>query len=181
MTERELAELLRSNPDIAVDGADPYGKVVDAVMTAAHRELTVEDGMVNYSKNSSSSPRPKVSLPKLSEHEMQAAVIAECDKRSVLDSRYARIFHPASGEYRTKATAAKLKRMGVRRGLLDLYLICPNRQGKAGWACELKVGGNGPTPEQTAEINYLLSANWCASVIWDDVERVMSSLESYLG
>ncbi len=155
MTERELAEMLRNNPDLAVD--DPYHKVVDAVIGAA---------------------RPPVA--KLTEHDLQVAVIAECDRRSVADPRYARIFHPASGEFRTKSTAAKLKRMGVRRGLLDLYLICPNKQGKAGWACELKVGSNRPTPEQKAEMDYLNSVGWAVECIWNDARLVLDSLERYL-
>lgn len=35
-------------------------------------------------------------------------------------------FHPASGEYRTDATAALLQRMGVRPGVPDLALIAPS-------------------------------------------------------
>jgi hypothetical protein len=118
---------------------------------------------------------------KLTEHELQRAVIAECDRRAIDNPLWGRIFHPASGEYRNKATAAKLKGMGVRRGQLDLYLIYPNWQGKGGWACELKVGKNRPTPEQQAEIEYLLSVGWDAMCIWDDPQAVLESLERYLG
>lgn len=149
---REILDLLRGNPDIAIDDA------------AIHRPVI-----------GSAAPGGK-----MSEHELQAAVIAECDRRSLTDPRYGHIFHPASGELRDKATAAKLKRMGVRRGLLDLYLIYPSN-GYGGWAAELKVGKNRPTPEQHAEMKYLRSVGWQVGCFWDDPQWVLDDLARYLG
>lgn len=151
---RDLLSLLRSNPEIEIDDAYIHSPVLGLGQA--------------------------VPVFKRTEADFQISVIQECDRRAFADPRYAHIFHPASGELRDKATAAKLKRMGTRRGLLDLYLICPS-QGKGGWACELKVGDNRPTPEQKAEIDYLLSVGWAADCIWDDVQKVMDSLGRFLG
>lgn len=154
-TYRDLLNLLRGNPDLQIDDAYIHSPILGLAQA--------------------------VPIFKMTERDLQQAVIDECDRRAINDPRYAHIFHPASGELRDKRTAAKLKRMGVRRGLLDLYLIYPNWEGKGGWACELKTGNNRPTPEQKAEMDYLLSVGWTVECIWSDVQKVIDSLERYLG
>jgi hypothetical protein len=62
-------------------------------------------------------------------------------------------FHPASGELRDKATAAKLKRMGVVPGVSDFALF--NNVG-APYFLELKRKGETLTDAQQA------FADWCA-------------------
>jgi hypothetical protein len=55
--------------------------------------------------------------------------------------------HCASGEYRTAATAGRLKRMGVKPGWPDLVLLSP--AGRA-YFLELKRKGEKLTPSQRA-------------------------------
>jgi hypothetical protein len=60
--------------------------------------------------------------------------------------------HIASGELRDKATAGRLKRMGVKPGWPDFILISP--EGRSHFL-ELKRRGGRLTPEQAA------FADWC--------------------
>ena len=55
-------------------------------------------------------------------------------------------FHVPNGEKRDKATAARLKRMGVKPGISDFLLIAP--EGARLHALELKRQGKKPTDEQ---------------------------------
>lgn len=55
--------------------------------------------------------------------------------------------HLPNGEHRSARTGARLKRMGVRRGLADFLIKAP---GEPAGMLELKVHGNRPTPEQKA-------------------------------
>lgn len=56
-------------------------------------------------------------------------------------------FHPANGEYRPKRTAARLKRMGVIRGVPDFVVILPT--GRAAFL-ELKREGGSIGTDQRA-------------------------------
>lgn len=73
LTERELATLLRGNPDVTIDGGPSYQKVVDAVMRAAHPTQRGEP-----------------------EHEMQAAIIAKVDELAEHDPRWRSNVFPSS-------------------------------------------------------------------------------------
>jgi len=53
-------------------------------------------------------------------------------------------FHVPNGEHRSARTGARLKRMGVKRGVADFIIQC---RGK-GIALELKAEGGRQTPEQ---------------------------------
>ena len=57
------------------------------------------------------------------------------------------LFHCPNGGHRIKAVAAKLKALGVRRGVPDLWLPVP-RGDFHGLVIELKAGRNKATPEQ---------------------------------
>ena len=56
-------------------------------------------------------------------------------------------FHCPNGEFRSKRTAARLKRMGVRKGVADLCLVLPD--GKAAFL-ELKSSSGRQSPDQRA-------------------------------
>lgn len=56
-------------------------------------------------------------------------------------------FHPANGEYRSPRTGARLKRMGVVRGVPDFVILAP---GKPAIGLELKPEGGRQSPEQRA-------------------------------
>jgi hypothetical protein len=81
--------------------------------------------------------------------------------------------HIASGEYRTPATAARLKRMGVQPGWPDLILLGP--RGLGVYFLELKRRGGKPTVEQHA------FEEWCRDngypfAVTDDFKTATATL-----
>ena len=73
------------------------------------------------------------------------------------------LFHVPNGGKRGKATAGQLKGEGVRKGVLDYYLLVP-RGGFHGMALELKrMHGGGLEPEQRDEINRLRANGYHAT------------------
>lgn len=56
-------------------------------------------------------------------------------------------YHAANGEARSPRTGAKLKRMGVRRGVADICLVLPD--GRAGFL-EIKTDSGRLSPDQKA-------------------------------
>ena len=96
-------------------------------------------------------------------------------------------FHPANGEYRHPATAARLKTMGVRPGVPDILL--PYRVYDAGvdtlctgLAIELTRGdhSNKPMPEQEQWLLWLDSQDWRCVVCYGAQEAIDVICE-YLG
>jgi hypothetical protein len=65
-------------------------------------------------------------------------------------------FHPANGEFRDKAAAGRLKRMGLKPGVSDFILISPPNG--CVHALELKRRGLKPSPEQLEFLNAVLHA-----------------------
>ncbi len=61
-------------------------------------------------------------------------------------------YHVPNGEYRSPKTGARLKAMGVQRGVADLCLLIPRGPFQYGMACflELKAAKGRQTPEQRA-------------------------------
>lgn len=95
------------------------------------------------------------------------------------------LFHPANGEKRDKATAGKLKSMGVRAGVPDVWLPVtrydPARNVvRNGVVIELKCGANKETPEQRAWLGFLQRQGWEAHICyeWTHAARI---LVTYLG
>lgn len=150
MTDRELAELLRRNPDLSVD--DPYSKVVRATMEVA-----------------------RVHVGKLSEHDFQTAVIAECDRRSVQQHEYGFLFAIPNGQYRQ----GQRMEPGLRRGVPDLCLPVPSGQFH-GLFIELKCGDNKPVREQLEWLRRLRLLGYRCEVVWDNLSDVMHIIEDYL-
>lgn len=96
-------------------------------------------------------------------------------------------FHPANGEYRHPATAARLKRMGVRAGVVDVllpYHVYDAGVDKlyTGLAIELKRSdhSNKPTPEQEQWLLWLDSQDWRCVVCYGAQEAIGVICE-YLG
>lgn len=69
-----------------------------------------------------------------------------------------------NGGYRHKATAAKLKAEGVKRGVPDIYLPFPTR-GYHGLYIEMKAGRNKTTPEQTEYLEWLNDVGYLALAV----------------
>lgn len=72
-------------------------------------------------------------------------------------------FHPANGELRDKATAAKLKAMGVRPGTPDLIVLVSGRL----HGLELKRHDGRLTPEQRACHAEIEAAGGFVATAWD--------------
>lgn len=85
-------------------------------------------------------------------------------------------FHVGNGELRNKATAGKLKRMGVKPGVSDFLLVAPT--GGRLHALELKAKGRKPTEEQMAFICAVLDAGGKASWV-DTFEAAISQLQGW--
>ncbi|MCX5581467.1 VRR-NUC domain-containing protein [Kaistia terrae] len=83
-------------------------------------------------------PRP------VSEESIQRAVIQHLKLTAAPGVVY---FHCPNGEARSKATGARLKAMGVRRGVADICLVLPS--GRSAFL-ELKSAKGRPSDEQKA-------------------------------
>jgi hypothetical protein len=83
-----------------------------------------------------------------------------------------------NGGHRNIQTAARLKREGVKRGVLDINLDVP-RFGFHGLRIELKVGRNKPTREQLQWIERLTDHGYLAVVCWG-WESARAQIEAYL-
>jgi hypothetical protein len=154
-TPHELAQLLRDNPQLRVD---------DQRLLHNDQRLAL----------AVSQP-----LPKLSEHELQAAVIGECDRRALTDPRWRFCFHCPNGGDRDVRVAAKLKTEGVRSGVPDLLWLLP-ACGFYGLAMELKIGKNKCSPAQSEWLQWLSDRNFFTCVVYDDPGEAIGILSRYL-
>lgn len=94
-------------------------------------------------------------------------------------------FHVPNGEKRDKATAARLQRMGVRKGVPDVLLPVTRYDPQTnivshGLAIELKHGRGRETPEQLMWLGYLKRQGWQTATCygWTEAARL---LVRYLG
>jgi hypothetical protein len=83
--------------------------------------------------------------------------------------------HAANGEIRNKATAARLKRMGVRRGVPDLCI--PYGRGRTLWL-EIKASKGRTSPQQEAFIERLRAFDHHVAIIRsvEDVKNTFKAL-----
>lgn len=115
----------------------------------------------------------------MTEHDLQASIIAEVNLRANQDPIWALLFAIPNGGHRSKATAGKLKAEGVRAGVPDLFLPVA-RHGYHGLFIELKVGRNQPTELQRVWLDRLIAQGYCCRVVWDNPHKVISIIEWYL-
>jgi hypothetical protein len=153
MTERELLEMLRNNPDLQVDGWP----------------------VNNNAQIDGTKVVPVRAMAKITEHDLQAAVIARCDQRSLERVEYGLIFAIPNGQYRQ----GQRMEPGLRPGIPDLFLPVA-RQGYHGLFIELKVGSNKPTESQNIWLKHLEAEGYRCVVIWDSVDDVIAEIERYL-
>ena len=95
------------------------------------------------------------------------------------------LFHVPNGEKRDKATAGRLKQLGVKRGVPDLWLPVARYDPalnitRTGLVIELKFGRNKETQEQRAWLGFLARQGWEVRTCydWRAAARV---LVAYLG
>ena len=122
--------------------------------------------------------RARRRTPRLGEHAEQAALFRWAEfARSRLPELV--LLHAIpNGGHRHKATAARLKAEGVKRGVPDLCLPVA-RNGAHGLYIELKSERGKPTPEQLGWIRALRRQGYAAEVCrgW---ESARSMIEHYL-
>lgn len=75
--------------------------------------------------------------------------------------------------------AGKLKREGLRPGMLDLVLAVPRGESH-GKFIEMKYGSNKPSPEQNAVIAHFKYAGYSVGVHWS-ADSAISAIKEYLG
>lgn len=151
MTESDLAKLLSSNPDLGI-----IGPMNDNALSLVARALVAPQG-------------------KLSEHDMQRLIIAECDLRANQDPRWGYIMAIPNGQYR------KGQRMepGLRAGVPDLFLPVA-MYGYHGLWIELKVGRNKQTEAQARWYVDLLNLGYQVTVVRDDADEAIARIALYL-
>lgn len=148
----ELTKLLRANPDLQVDG-EVLQKQFPPTPSPPHTRNTPE-------------------------HDLQVAIITECDQRAETEPEWGLLFAIPNGGKRHWAVAAKLKAEGARAGVPDLFWPIA-RHGFHGMFLELKISPNQPTAEQRAWITHLVRQGYWVKVIHDSFDGAMKSLEWY--
>ena len=86
-------------------------------------------------------------------------------------------WHTPNGELRDKRTAAKLKGMGVLRGVPDIIVLLPN--GQAGFI-ELKKA-DGTSSDDQVEFRDKVLALHCGYATCRSMEEVQAALSRWLG
>lgn len=154
--DRELAELLKRNPELRVVEHN------QAAATMAQKHAITQ--------------RTKELLAEPMEDEMQAAVIAWAEAQSHPALRW--LFHTPNGEYRAKATLGRLSKMGINSGVPDLLL--PWRTGDyVGLAIEMKRRPNKPSAEQLQWLAHLEAQGWRTEVCYS-ADSAIQVLRNYL-
>lgn len=95
------------------------------------------------------------------------------------DSRIKFIFAIPNGRYRNVATAAALKREGVKRGPLDICLPIKTERAPGAYV-EMKYGHNKCTPEQKEFIAFVESQGYVTTVCYE-WEDALHFILDYLG
>lgn len=115
----------------------------------------------------------------LSEHAIQSAYF----DWARLHRRARRAYAIPNGGLRHAAVAAKLKREGVRPGVLDVHVPIAARDAH-GLYIEFKAGRNQPTPEQATEIAQLVEDGFAVAVCWhteDAIKVTTDYLDGQIG
>ena len=84
------------------------------------------------------------------------------------------LFHPPNGGWRHKATARRLKAMGAKAGVPDLFLPVPRGSSHGLWI-EMKYGKNKPTKSQQWWIDELMLLGYWVEVCYscEEAKRVI--------
>ncbi len=112
------------------------------------------------------------------EEATQAAVFqwAELNAHRCPELRY--MFHVPNGGYRHRTTAVKMKIIGQKPGVPDIFLPVP-RGGIHGLFIELKNGKNRTTEAQDDYLYFLEEQGYAAYVCYG-VDEAVETIEEYL-
>lgn len=156
MNTRDLVKILQANPDIIV-----------------------ADGVISYAldengKTVAVSPSG-LRLPKLTEHDMQTAIIEECDRRAIANPEWGMVVAVPNGQYRH----GQRMEPGLRPGFPDL-IVTVARHSRIGLGLELKVSPNKPSANQLAWHRKLILQNWIVEVIYDNPQAAIDKIQWFL-
>lgn len=114
-----------------------------------------------------------------SEHDIQIALFdfLALVQHQIPETQF--ILHVPNGEYRTKATAARLKRMGVRPGVPDILILVP-ANGYHGMTIELKKPGGRLSEHQERWARELITRDYYA-ITCTDWQTAAAAILEYLG
>lgn len=166
MTEAELAKLLTRNPELIVVD-DGTRTVIGPIRDNGDRAQRAPAIHVN-------------GVAKLSEHDMQKAIIEECDRRAVTNLAWAMVAACPNGQYRT----GQRMEPGLRAGFPDLMVMLPRIRGNVqryGLFLELKVKPNDLTPAQEWWLRRLRIEGYVCEVVYDDPQTAINILEWWIG
>ena len=155
MTETELAELLRANPDLTL--TDNGGGKTQPTARYLYRVTPTEE-------------------------EEQAAIVTWANANADRHPALHWLHHSPNGGYRTPATAAMLKRAGVKAGVPDLMLYWRNDDAdRQGLAIEVKRAdhSNHATAEQNAWIRHLRAQGWRCEICYG-ADQAIGVIKDYL-
>ena len=112
------------------------------------------------------------------EESTQAAVFqwAELNARKYPELKY--MFHIPNGGYRHKTTAVKMKVIGQKAGVPDIFLPVP-RGGLHGLWIELKHGKNRATKAQDNYLYFLSEQGYRVAVCYG-VDEAIKDIKEYL-
>ncbi len=88
------------------------------------------------------------------------------------------VYHFANERKCTIQQGRLLKRMGVKRGVADLFLGIP-RHGKSGLWVEAKTVGHYPSPDQKEFLQRQVNNNFAAACCWE-FENITTIFKKYL-
>ncbi len=149
---RELRALLDANPhlELVADGSHTALEPLSAA-----RQL-VQEGIHD-------------------EHSLQAAVMAECERRALYDDRWGDIYANVNGQYR------KGQRMepGLKPGVPDLFLAVPSGA-YHGMYIELKWGDNRLSRGQAEWMQRLRRRGYHCVMVRDSMNDVVKAISDYL-
>jgi hypothetical protein len=123
LSVKELDALLKSNPDIAVvpDRIDERN-LLPSDFAIRHGGYVVAASELDFVEC-------YPGMPIRNEHELQVAVIAECQRCAETNPVWEMIFAIPNGGKRDKATAGKLKAEGLKKGIPDLMIPLARMKG----------------------------------------------------
>lgn len=113
------------------------------------------------------------------EHDEQSAYFDWVRWNECRDERFQQIYAIPNGQLRSTAIGVRLKREGVRAGVLDINIDVPS--GKYhGARIEMKAGRNRPTKKQAEQIERNEKFGYVSTVCWSAAEAILFTM-AYFG
>lgn len=112
----------------------------------------------------------------MKEDDLQEAIFQWLHLQPVPGIRYAHAI--PNGGFRKLSTAVRLKKTGVKKGVLDICFL-KKTASYSGFLCEVKVGKNKPTKEQKEYAAWCLSQGFYTCLVYD-LESFIAHFEAFL-